>query len=242
MTTYLLLHGAWHDSRVWRQVAPTLTAAGHRVVTPELPGNGSDATPPGEVTLALYRDTIGRLVGSLGEPIVLVGHSMAGIVISSVAEAMPERIKRLVYLGAFLLPAGMSIEAFYAGYADPDMAGAVHALRPAPDGSHSTIDPVAAPALFLNGCSATIATLATAQLRPQPNQPWRDPVAVTDARFGRVPRSYIALLRDRALFPELQRIMCGDLVPTANVVELDTDHSPFHSAPDRLVGHLLGLA
>lgn len=103
-TTYVLVHGAWHDGQSWNRVAPLLTAQGHRVFTPSLTGHGDKAhllSP--EVGLTTHTDDIVSLVldHDLND-IVLVGHSYAGMVISSVANQIPERISRLLYLDAMV--------------------------------------------------------------------------------------------------------------------------------------------
>jgi len=245
MSTFILLHGAWHDPRVWDRVAPALRAAGHSVETPNLPGNGFEpaetATPAAAVTLEVYADAIAPLIERAPSPVILVGHSMAGIVISTLAERMPDRLAKLVYLAAFMLPDGFSITTFYDRYATPDMAGARQALRLSPDRTWSTIAPGDALALFFNTCSPGDAAMAASHLGPQPAQPRRDIVRVSSERFGRVARVYFATLQDRTVFPLLQQRMYQDLTPT-RVVEFDTDHSPFVSASDALTAALLAEA
>lgn len=241
MSTFVLIHGAWHDARVWRYVRPLLEARGHRVITPELPGNGVDTTPPGQVTLATYTEAIGIAVKAAAEPVILVGHSMAGIVISSVAELMPENVRKLVYLAAFMLPDGLSILEFYARYATATMQGARAALQLSADGTYSTIDPEQAKQLFMNTCSPEIVATGASHLGPQPAQPRKDPVHVTAARWGNVPRIYFSTLRDNTVFPLLQQRMYNELAPCP-VIAFDSDHSPFYSMPRQLSEALLVLA
>lgn len=104
MSTYLLVHGAWHSGRCWERVAPLLSSAGHVVFTPSLTGYGekSHLLDPG-VGLDTHVDDIVRLIveDELTD-VVLVGHSYAGLVISSVANEIPERIGCLVYLDAMV--------------------------------------------------------------------------------------------------------------------------------------------
>ncbi|MGW6739205.1 alpha/beta fold hydrolase [Streptomyces sp. NPDC055025] len=103
-TTYVLVHGAWHDGQSWSRVAPLLTAQGHRVFTPSLTGHGDKAhllSP--EVGLTTHVDDIvGLILDHDLNGIVLVGHSYAGMVISSVANRVPERVSRLVYIDAMV--------------------------------------------------------------------------------------------------------------------------------------------
>lgn len=241
MATFVLIHGAWHDARVWRGVGPMLEARGHQVITPELPGNGVDTTPPGQVSLSTYAESVGRVVAGADEPVILVGHSMAGVVISCVAEAMPERVRKLVYLAAFMLPDGLSILDFYARFATPDMQGARAALRLSADGTYSTIDPEQAKHLFMNTCAVEVAAEGASHLGPQPAQPRKDPVRVSPARWGTVPRIYFSTLRDNTVFLPLQKRMYAELAPCP-VIEFDCDHSPFYSMPSKLAEALLILA
>lgn len=243
MSHFILIHGAWHDAHVWERVVPELTRRGHSCETPELPGNGIDTTPAGAVTLERYGAAIGARVAAATEPVVLVGHSMAGIILSELGERMPERIAALAYLAAFMLPDGHSILRFYAEHGDPAQKGARAALRMSEDRTYSTIDAAQAPDLFFNTCTPEDAAAAAARLGPMPAQPRADTVHVTPGRWGRLPRHYGRTLRDQTVFPDLQQKMLS-LSPGAEVETFDTDHSPFLCAPaavadwlDRIAAH-----
>ncbi|GAA2601035.1 alpha/beta fold hydrolase [Winogradskya consettensis] len=110
MSTFLLVHGAWHDGRSWDRVTPLLAAAGHRVFAPSLTGHGDRAAllSP-EVGLDTHAGDVVRLI--LDEDltdVVLVGHSYAGLVVSSAANQVPDRIAHLVYLDAMVPEDGES--------------------------------------------------------------------------------------------------------------------------------------
>ncbi len=107
-TTYVMVHSAWLGGWAWYTVASLLEKQGHRVIAPDLPGHGKDKTPPAKVTLESYVKTVTDVLDSQGNPVVLVGHSLGGIVISQAAENRPDKVKSLVYLWAFLLPSGGS--------------------------------------------------------------------------------------------------------------------------------------
>ncbi|WP_043683708.1 alpha/beta fold hydrolase [Streptomyces xylophagus] len=104
MSTYLLVHGAWHSGQAWERLVPLLTAAGHRVLTPSLTGHGDKAHLLGpEVGLDTHVDDVVGLITDEGlTEVVLVGHSYGGLVISSVADRVPDRIAQLVYLDAMV--------------------------------------------------------------------------------------------------------------------------------------------
>ncbi|MFJ5227095.1 alpha/beta fold hydrolase [Streptomyces sp. NPDC088400] len=110
MSTYLLVHGAWHSGQAWERVVPLLASAGHRVLAPSLTGHGDKAhLLSREVGLDTHVDDIVRLImeEDLTE-VVLVGHSYAGLVISSAANQVPDRIAHLVYLDAMVPEDGES--------------------------------------------------------------------------------------------------------------------------------------
>ncbi|MFJ4785007.1 alpha/beta fold hydrolase [Streptomyces sp. NPDC088794] len=104
MSTYLLVHGAWHSGQAWDRVVPLLTAAGHRVLAPSLTGHGDKAHLLGpEVGLDTHvDDVVGLIVEEDLTDVVLVGHSYAGLVVSAAANRVPERVAHLVYLDAMV--------------------------------------------------------------------------------------------------------------------------------------------
>ncbi len=103
-TTFVLVHGAWHGGWCWRQVVPFLRQAGHEVFTPSLTGLGERAhlSRPGTNLDSHIQDILALIDMEELEDILLVGHSYAGMVISGVGDRIPAKIRRLVYLDAFL--------------------------------------------------------------------------------------------------------------------------------------------
>ncbi len=104
MTTFVLVHGAWHGSWCWKRVRKTLQAAGHEVFTPTLTGVGERShLLAREVDLRTHQlDVMNLLRWEELDDVVLCGHSYAGFVVSGVADAMPERLRALIYLDAFV--------------------------------------------------------------------------------------------------------------------------------------------
>jgi pimeloyl-ACP methyl ester carboxylesterase len=110
--TFVLVHGAWHGGWCWRRVADRLAAAGHRVFTPTLTGLGERSHLLGpSVNLSTHVTDIVNLMRweELGE-VVLCGHSYGGMVVTGVADRVPERIATLVYLDAFVPENGQSMQ------------------------------------------------------------------------------------------------------------------------------------
>ena len=77
-------------------------------------------------------------------------------------------------------------------------------------------------------------------LVPQPSGPLMAPMNTTEENFGRVPRVYIECLQDGALGLAYQRDMQSNL-PCGRTISMDTGHSPFLSAPQELVWHLVSV-
>jgi pimeloyl-ACP methyl ester carboxylesterase len=110
MVVYVLVHGSGHGGWCWARVVPLLRAAGHAVHTPTLTGLGerqhllSDATD----LAAHIADIAGVLRDEDLAQVILVGHSYGGMVITGVADQMPERVGQRIYLDAFVPRSGES--------------------------------------------------------------------------------------------------------------------------------------
>jgi pimeloyl-ACP methyl ester carboxylesterase len=237
MSSIHLIHGAWHGRWCWEKLIPGLQAAGHTVVANDLPGLGSDRTPAVEITLERYTDAVCDALAKEPSPAVVVGHSMAGVVIGEAAERMPEKIKALVYLTAYLLLPGQSL--IDAAMSDPEASQlGQHLLM---DGPCCTIRPDKIPEFLYGCCPREDAILAAALLVPQPLVAFTTPARVTAGRFGRIPKFYIQCLQDRTVPPSLQRTMIA-ATPCERIFSLNTDHSPFLSAPDELAAQILEIS
>src|ERR1700750_3094774 len=107
--TFVLTHAAWHSGEHFEPIANILRDAGHTVYCPTLRGNrsGDDRSKLG------LEDAISSLVEFIEEHdltnIRLVGHSYAGMVISAVADRLEKRVRRIVYINAFVPLPGQSL-------------------------------------------------------------------------------------------------------------------------------------
>jgi pimeloyl-ACP methyl ester carboxylesterase len=239
--TFVLIHGAWQGAWAWQRVIPLIDAQGHRAVAVDLPGNGHDETPPGDVTTMLYAEHVAGLIDAIAGPVIVVGHSMGGTVAAQVSELRPQRIDAAIYLCAFLLPDGESILDFYARAWDDTMTGAHARVSYSEDGLLSTIDPGSAKAVFYAQAKPRDATQAAKQLTPQPEGGRRSKLQLSDENFGSVPRVYIETTQDASVFIELQRRMHTETL-CARVFTLNTDHAPQLSAPQDLTVMLCNIA
>lgn len=226
----MFIHGSGNGGWCWDRVTPLLTQAGHKVIAPDLPGHGNDKTPVREVTLQSCVDHVVQILDTQLKPVILVGHSTGGLVITQTAEQRPGMVKSLVYLSAFLLQNGERCVDMH----DPESLARENLVL-SNDGGNERVKE-----MFYSDCSDKDIAWAQSLLVPAPLQIAFTPVATSENNFGRVPRYYIECLRDRAITHSCQRRMYTAL-PCKHVFTLDTSHSPFLSAPLALVDHLLTI-
>ena len=224
--TIMLVHGAWHGSWCWEPVRQRLHVDGiatAAVDNPSVTSPGSDLHADGDNLRAALDATPG--------PVVLVGHSYGGAVITD-AGAHPN-VARLVYLTAFVLDAGESLmQNDLTGGEDMKLGEAILF-----DGDVVNVEPSRIVEFFYHDCAPDVAAEAATRLRPMSVAAmggvpravaWRD-----------VPSTYVVCTDDRAIPVALQRSCAARI---GEVVELPTSHSPFLSRPDDLARLLAGLA
>ena len=237
MASFVLIHGSWHGGWCFDEVKALLEGEGHHVIAPDLPGMGGTEEELAAVTL----DGWGRFAVELcrtapQRPVVLVGHSRGGLVISTAAEKDPGVIDALVYICAMMLPDGMS-RADLKALEEPNPAFD-GLIRLTPGGHGSTVSVPVAGEVFAQLSPPDKVARGLARLVAEPHGPRSEPVRVTAVRWGSLPRTYIECLADRTIPLASQRLM-QELSPGAAVVTLDADHSPFLSRPRELVDALL---
>ncbi|MBI3757387.1 MAG: alpha/beta fold hydrolase [Deltaproteobacteria bacterium] len=237
MSTFVLIHGGCHGAWCWYKVIPLLEKHGHTVIAPDLPSHGRDKTPVSAVTLQAYVDTVGAILDAQREPVVLVGHSMGGGIITQTAEYRPDKIKTLVYLTALLPANGESMGQVLRRNTASVLASD---FVPTADRSASMVREEVLSNVFYGDCSAEDVALAKLLLTPQATAPLKTPLQTSAANFGRIPRVFIECLRDQAHSLSFQRSVYTTF-PGQQVISMDTSHSPFFSAPGELAAHLAAL-
>lgn len=240
-STYVLVHGAFQDSRAWNDVVPLLQARGIKVVVVDLPGRANDGTPLEAATLDSYRDAVLNVVNAQSGPVVLAGHSFGGLTISNVAETAPETIRTLVYFGAYL-PAAAAADQSMAEIAKADKWNHFNKRREnfilAKDHKSATVLRDDQLLLFCSECAPAAQQKTLDLMQREPLAPAATPVKVSAARFGAVDKVYIHTTRDNAVSYPLQQQMVAR-TPVRKTVLLATGHSPFVEAPQALADALL---
>ncbi|MCX7892232.1 MAG: alpha/beta fold hydrolase [Burkholderiales bacterium] len=227
--TFVLIHGAWHGGWCWKRVCHVLTAAGAAVHTPTLTGLGERAhLASPDVGLATHvQDVVNVLACEELAEVVLVGHSYAGVVVTAVADRVPDRIARLVYLDAVVPRDGECL----LDRVSPEFRRRIDALA-RDEGDGWLVPPLSAERLGLVA-DADIDWVMP-KLVPHPYRTFREPVALSFPPGGTAPRTYINCIgtqpRGSARTPQADGI--------DDYHELATGHDAMVTAPDD-VAHLL---
>lgn len=238
MKTFILIHGSWHSSWNWHRVIPILESQGHKAIAIDLPGMGKDKTPINEVKMQSTVEKICKLIDSIQGKVILVGHSKNGIMISQAAEYRPDKIEKLVYLAAYLIPNGKTQRE----YSVQDTNGV---LKPYVTMHEELNAHTLQPEIYKEGlyhdCDENITELAKLLLSHEPVESGITPLQLTDENYGKIPRIYIECTEDKAVTPFIQRKMYSEM-PCEKVYSLSTSHSPFFSKPKELSAILCEIA
>ena len=239
----VLVHGAFHGGWCWTKVVDGLTAAGIEVVAVDLPGHGvGDTRPIG----GLHGDAahVREVLLDTPGPIVLVGHSYGGAVITEAAAGGPggsagPDVAHLVYLAAVVPDVGEGIGGASADLDPAELAAMniTESFVPSEDGAAVRVADHAVRAIFYHDCSDADVAFAQARLSPQSTESFAD--ILEGAAWREIPSTYVLCTDDRTVPPPVQR---ANAARTGAVVEMGTSHSPFFSEPQSVVDVLARLA
>ena len=209
--TIVLVHGAWADASGWYDVTRTLQADGYKVF----------AVQNSLFSYAKDIETTKRVLDAQQGPLVVVGHSYGGAVMTAAAAGNPH-VKSLVYVAAFAPDSGEPVGALLQRY--PDL-GLGHALVPDAAG-FLYIDTAKYPEVFANGLPPAQARAFATEQKPIAGSALGDPLTVAPA-WKTVPSWFVVAKQDRAINPELERFMAKRM--NARVTELPAGHLVFIS-------------
>ena len=193
--TYVLVHGAWHTGAEIEPAAAHIRQLGHTAHCPTLAGN----RPDDDRARIGLQDAADSLAAYLTQhdlsDVRLVGHSYGGMVISRVADMLPERIRRLVYVNAFVPLPGESLN----DMVPPHYVGLFDSIAGANHGAVMLPFPIWREA-FINDADLALATSAFEKLNLQPYQTFTDKIVLSQP-LAAMPmgKSYVNCRLDTAL-------------------------------------------
>jgi len=240
--TIVLVHGSWHWGGCFHKLEKELVAKGYRVRCPDLAGHGDDETKWYDVdSLDTYIANVRKEIEQADGQVTLVGHSMAGVTLTYLGETMPAKISKLVYLAAFMTPAGATANDYILAHRDNPISAPLNdVISPVHNGSGLQLasdKPDRIKECFYGDCSTEDFVHTTE------NATLINPIVAnvySPAKIPELDRYYIQCTNDRAVSIDAQREMCAD-APGATVFELASSHSPFYSMPEKLAEIIEGL-
>ncbi|MFT6051058.1 MAG: pimeloyl-ACP methyl ester carboxylesterase [Halioglobus sp.] len=233
MKNYLLIHGAWGAAWEFNKVAELLSNDGHNVIALDLPGHGENNADIPDVTMQSYVNTIVEAIEKLNDKVVLVGHSLAGAIISQVAELIPEKIDRLVYVAAMLLKdGGSALEVMQNDSGGELLPNTIFSE----DGTYATITEETVRTVLLNDVKNAdyLDKIVPRFLFKQATEPFMAIANLSEEKFGTVDKYYIKTSIDKVISPSAQDKMLINW-KTQSVVTLESGHFPLTSIPEQLV-------
>jgi len=236
--TFLLVHGSWQASWSWDPVRTRLHAAGYPTLAPTLPGHAPDAERSA-VSFADYESSVLNVLDHEADgPVVLVGHSFAGAIISRIAELRPEHCQALVYYSGFVPRDGESV-------ADNLPAAMLEAIRHL--SSSSGDGSVALPyelfrGGFVNTADEASARLLYARFAPEPCLPIFEPLALQHNHRHGIPAAFVACRQDSSLGPGVFHPGQSSRLDRPRLIEIEGDHEALLTNPHALANALLTAA
>jgi len=233
MATFVFVHGAWHGGWCWKKLIPLLQREDHTVFTPSLTGLGDRAhllTP--DVNLSTHvQDIVNLLEYEDLQDVTLVGHSYGGMVISAVAGRVPERVRQLVYLDAFVPEDGQSLFDLISA---EDRARFVEMAQNGGDGWRIPPFPLARWGVT---DEADVRWMSP-RLAPHPLKSFTDTLKLEHPIPANIKRAYIScLIHRKPHYERVANIVSQD--PAWQYYELNAGHDSMVTAPDQLASALL---
>jgi pimeloyl-ACP methyl ester carboxylesterase len=217
---YFLIHGAWHAGWCWDYFVPLLkTTKPCDVHVLNLSGMG----------LADYVQLVSEEIKKQDRPVILVGHSLAGLIVSQVGENLPHHVKQIIYIAAYIPENQHSmrdeIKNSIPGQLDEDLIFHDDMIELKKTENVKRV--------LYTQCDDALAARCLAKLEPEPARSFIETISITAHRFGMIPKKYIACLQDQAVaFVDQKRMY--ERLTYCEVINLMSDHSPFLSMPQAL--------
>jgi pimeloyl-ACP methyl ester carboxylesterase len=237
----VLVHGAWQGPYVWDQTKTDLESAGYRVSVVALPGHGDDTTPAYQVSLQGYVDLVKATVNSFDEPVILVGHSLGGAIITQAAAELPKKISKLVYIAGFIPQSGKSV----LDYSQMDAKSILGpSIRLSEDQTQAGIaDPeINLAKIFAQDATDEQKKFLVAHYKAEPTIPMGTPLYYDSAAYKAAGKKfYIYTEADNTISYGFQQKMATD-AGIKNTYTINAGHSPFISKSAELTALLKKIA
>lgn len=224
--TYVLVHGAWADESAWGSIRNDLAQKANVLVI-NLPAHGADNTYGAGIGLGNYVKTVSNAIAKIPGKVILVGHSMAGVIISQVAENMPHKIDKLIYVAAYLPKNGESVSSITNTFLQNKP---IEVFEWAKDGSLVSIKKEAIASVVCADCPDYMKDVLVKYHRAEPAKGLTDKVTLSD-KFRAIPKYYISTKNDYAVPYAWQQQMIQTNGTVKKVFEMETSHLPFVVKP-----------
>jgi len=232
VSTFALVHGAWHGGWCWERLIPEIERRGHRAVAVDLPCDDPAAM------FDDYAATVIDALADAGDDVVVVGHSLAGHTIPLVAARRP--VRRLVFLCALIAAPGASFADQLRAERDIFVPGYEAGLAPADERPvRAWADYAVARDTMYQDCAEADAVAAFARLRPQSSTPYFEPCSLP--ALPPVPATYVVAAEDRIVNPAWSRRAAPERLGV-EPIELPGGHSPYLSRPAAVAELLVAQA
>jgi pimeloyl-ACP methyl ester carboxylesterase len=239
--TFVLIHGTWHGGWAWDAVVRELSEQGHRAHAPTLAGHG-----PGAARLGItHQDCVASVVAYIDQrklvDVILVGHSFGGTVVQKVAEQLPNRIRRTVFLDALILRDNERVfdvlpDVFVASLMPKDGNRSVAA---SPDNTMQTPPWETWCDNFIQDAPESVARSTWEQLSPEPSQVNLDKLDLKRFYSLTIPRSFINCRHDKAMPPGYFHPGMSSRLGTFKLLEMDGSHEVMFTRPVELAAKII---
>ncbi len=231
-----MVHGGGFAGSCWDELRPHLDGPS---VAVDLPGRGGRPADLATVTLADFvASVVDELVVRDLSDVTLVGHSMAGLTLPGVAEAVPGRLRRLVFVSCSVPPHGTPLSEVLSSLG-PAVAEIADQVRDGALDGHGVLHPGLARVMFCNDMDEDQTFSTLARMVPEAGSVLSEPADLTGLRRP-IPRTYVRLTRDAAIVVDTQDRMIENL-PGADVADLDAGHMAMISRPTELAAVLAAI-
>ncbi len=230
---FVLVHGAWHGGWCWEGIIRELERAGHHAEAPTMPG----MNPGDDRSAVTFDDLVDALVNALrrqDRPVVLVGHSSAGFLLQAAAPRVPEKIKRVIFLNAFVLPDGACQFDLVPAEAAEGLTAAANA---SPDRSVPVIEEMVR-GMLMAGDAREAQDDVLSRLSPQPVTLFTTRVDTKAFNDLPVPKT-VVFCRDDTSLPPGAFLGMAQSLGDFELIEIPGGHEALVIAPEVVAGGIL---